>query len=124
MTKKGNPKSKTLRLSLIPKPEWETEVRAFKEICARNGIEMSRELYERAVKSFLRDHNWPPGNSQTTLPVFSEKNQTYVAPEKCGFTNCEGECEAIAVHKSGYEMPICGYHLRLLSDEPKWRVKT
>lgn len=51
------------------KPEEEEEIKAFKEICARNGIQV-RNIMMSAVRKFLREHNWPPGNSQTVLSVF------------------------------------------------------
>jgi len=69
MPKIPNPKAKTLRLVLIPKENQEMKIRAFKEICARNGFKISDVLFER-VESFLREHNWPPGNSQTLLSSF------------------------------------------------------
>ena len=125
MTRYPNPKAKIVQVVLKAKPEWEIEVRAFREICARNGIEMGRELYERGIRTFLRDHNWPPGNSQTVLPAFSEnKSEPPVAAAKCGFTNCDRKCEMVVVHESGYEMPVCSYHIDMFADEPKWRIKT
>jgi hypothetical protein len=36
---------------------------------------MSTELYERGIKSFLKEHNWPPGNSQTLLTTTLGKPQ-------------------------------------------------
>jgi len=69
-TKPPNPKSKTCSLIVRAKPEWEIEIRAFKEICARNGIQYSEELMRRGVRPFLQEHNWPPGNSQTVLPSY------------------------------------------------------
>jgi len=71
----ANPKAKTKQLVAKPKPEWETEFVAFKEICARNSLSMSQEIYERAIKSFLRDHHWPPGNSQTLLEGYVEVHE-------------------------------------------------
>ena len=70
----AKPNAPTKQIVAKPKPEWVTEFKAFKEICARNGLSMSQEIYERAIKVFLRDHHWPPGNSQTLLAVFEEKN--------------------------------------------------
>ena len=70
MPGRPNPKSKTPQIIVRCRPEWETEFRAMKEICARNGLKLNEEVYERAVKPFLRDHNWPPGNSQTLLERF------------------------------------------------------
>ena len=70
----AKPNAPTKQIVAKPKPEWITEFTAFKEICARNQLSMSEEIYERAIKVFLRDHHWPPGNSQTLLEVFEEKN--------------------------------------------------
>ena len=70
----AKPNAPTKQIVAKPKPEWITEFTAFKEICARNQLSMSQEVYERAIKTFLRDHHWPPGNSQTLLEVFEEKN--------------------------------------------------
>lgn len=78
MPKYPDPRSKTTRLVLVPKPEWEVEIRAFKEICARNGISISEELYQRGVETFLRDHNWPPGNSQTTINGYTPQQKPIV----------------------------------------------
>jgi hypothetical protein len=69
MPRKPDAKSRS-PLVLRVKPEWEIQVRAFKELCGRNGIEYSKELFERGVLGFLRDHNWPPGNSQTRMKDF------------------------------------------------------
>ena len=70
MPRPPNPNSKTSQIIIKPRPEWETEFRAMKEICARNGLALNKEIYERAVRPFLRDHNYPPGNSQTMLRRF------------------------------------------------------
>lgn len=74
MPRPANSKSKTTRVTLIAKPNQEVRVRAFKEICARNGISMSDILMEK-VDAFLRAHNWPPGNSQTLMQVFLEPSK-------------------------------------------------
>lgn len=53
-----------------------------KEICARDGLDISDELYHYGVKAFLRAHNWPPGNSQAVLSVYGAKPK-YVC-SRCG----------------------------------------
>jgi len=60
---------KTLRLVLIPKPGQEEKIKAFRELVRRNDLEISDILFQK-VEEFLRQHNWPPGNSQTILPAF------------------------------------------------------
>ena len=82
----AKPNAPTKQIVAKPKPEWIPEFTAFKEICARNQLSMSEEIYERAIKVFLRDHHWPPGNSQTLLEVFEEKNTIpkLIVCEVCG----------------------------------------
>lgn len=94
--------SKTFQLILKPRPEWEMEIRAFKELCARNGLSMSEELYERGIKTFLHEHNWPPGNSQTLLPKFGLTDK-----KRC--FRCEGEFESLikVLYKSGRTLSTC-----------------
>jgi len=66
-----DPNSKSERLVLSGKPEQSTRIRAFKEIVARNPeLTINKVLMEK-VDEFLRKHNWPPGNSQTVLQVFT-----------------------------------------------------
>ena len=86
MPKVANPKSKTKQIVAKPKEEWQTEFTAFKELCARNGLSMSQEIYERAIIPFLREHNWPPGNSQTLIDVFVQKkiDDKIVMCDSCG----------------------------------------
>jgi len=67
-----DPDAKVSRIILDGKPEEEEEIKAFKQICARNQIQM-REVMMKAVRKFLQKHNWPPGNSQTVLEVFGAK---------------------------------------------------
>ena len=71
MTRYADYKSKTIRLVLIPKPGEEEKIRAFKQLASRNGLKISRILFEK-VEEFLKEHNWPPGNSQTVMTVFLE----------------------------------------------------
>lgn len=102
MPKPPNPESKGTKVTLSSKPEWVAEIRAFKEICARNGLSMSLELYKRGVRSFLRDHNWPPGNSQTSLSVFGVVTKT-----KCGLCNkLVGKVQRVE-YASGSIIPSC-----------------
>jgi len=102
MPGRPNPKSKTPQIIVRCRPEWETEFRAMKEICARSGLKLNEEIYERAVKSFLKDHNWPPGNSQTLLERFgSELTLVCVYCGKGGFKTLR------KVTTPGGEMSVC-----------------
>ena len=84
MPRKPNPKSQTPRITICGKPHQEVQIRAAKEIAARNGIDLSDEMFNRGVLSFLRAHNWPPGNSQTVLPVFGVDGKKICGMEGCG----------------------------------------
>jgi len=101
MPRSPNPKSKTIRLVLIAKPFQEESIRAFKEIVARNGLIISDILFEK-VDSFLKQHNWPPGNSQTILQTFIGKTK-----KKCYF--CEGRFPTLTKVKfiSYLIAPVC-----------------
>jgi len=100
---------KTKQIVAKPKLEWETEFMAFRELCARNGLSMSREIYDRAIKTFLRDHHWPPGNSQTVLESFDGS--------KSSLKLCEWEgCKRKAVWRCRSSYPYgknrnyCSFH--------------
>jgi hypothetical protein len=69
MPRKADYTAKTLRLTLCAKPGQEDKIRAFKELAARNDLEISDILFEK-VEEFLKEHNYPPGNSQTLLSRF------------------------------------------------------
>lgn len=72
MTRQADFKAKTLRLSIVPKSWMEPKIRAFKEICVRNNLKISDVLFEK-VEDFLKEHNWPPGDSQTLLETFGSE---------------------------------------------------
>lgn len=96
-----NPKAKTMRLVLVPKPGQEPAIRAFKEITARNGLQVSDILFEK-VEEFLREHNYPPGNSQTILDSFIG-----TIKQKC--FKCEGFYPSLVKVRfiSGLEANVC-----------------
>ena len=98
MPKLANPQSETLHIQLKAKPEWEVHLRAFREICSRNGLSMSEELYNRGVLAFLQAHNWPPGNSQTLLFPKPKK--------KCHFCKTK-EAKARVTYLSGLVADTC-----------------
>lgn len=86
MPRPPNPKSKTIQLILKCVNEHEAvRVRACKEICARNGIKI-KDVLMQGVDSFLRKHNWPPGNSQTQMTTFVERQ--LVEKRKCDYPGC------------------------------------
>lgn len=111
------PDAKTKRLVLIPKSGQEIKITAFKEICARNGLEISNVLFEK-VEQFLKEHNWPPGNSQTILGVYPKE----AAAAKCHM--CSAEAVAMMVYiKTGKTYALCHKHKRDCLETGKWRVE-
>jgi hypothetical protein len=101
MPRKPDPKSRS-PLVLRVKPDWEIQVQAFKEICARNGVEYSQELFQRGVLGFLKDHNWPPGNSQTTMKAFVN-----MASKECFFCKKPSKVLLRVEYISGLIAPTC-----------------
>lgn len=85
MPRPPNPHAKSNRIVLKGNQEREVKIRAFKEICARNGLDMSKIVYEYAVERLLKEHNWPPGNSQTILASFGV--QTKIT-QQCEHPSC------------------------------------
>ena len=75
MPRRPDREAKTLQLALVPKPGQEEKIRAFKELIRRNGLEISDVLFEK-VEQFLKEHNWPPGNSQTVLVAFTDNAES------------------------------------------------
>ena len=102
MPRPPDPKSKGQQVYLKAKPGEETKIRAFKEICARNSIRVRDVLMEK-VDAFLREHNWPPGNSQTVLEVFIGDVQ-----HKC--YRCKGMFPTLTEVEfiSGLKAGLCG----------------
>jgi len=81
------PNLKSNRIVLEGNIEEENiRIRAFKEICQRNNIPYREEILKR-IDHFLREHNWPPGNSQTQLAKFVEKRLVEKACEYPGCTD-------------------------------------
>jgi len=116
-----NKKTYKDKLMIYVPPQKKTVYQKLREILKREGRSISNFFLEQA-ETYVRLHE--PGNPQQTLPEIMKRKKAYVAPKKCGFINCERECAAVAVHESGYEMPVCSYHMHALSDEPKWRIKS
>lgn len=66
-----DPNSKTQQLYFrATTVEEKNKVKAVKELCARNDDIEIKDVLMIGVDKFLRDHNWPPGNSQTVLSVY------------------------------------------------------
>lgn len=79
MPRKPDPETKEQQVYYRGKTEEEKkEIKAAKEIVARNSKLQMRTILKEAIKRFLREHHWPPGNSQTILGVFGA-----VATKEC-----------------------------------------
>ena len=70
MPRKPDPETKTQQAYVRGNTETENKkIKAAKEICARNKIDM-RDVLLEGIDRFLKKHHWPPGNSQALLSVF------------------------------------------------------
>lgn len=109
----AKPKAKTKQIVAKPRPEWEIEFVAFKEICARNGLSMSEEIYERAIKKFLEEHHWPPGNSQTLLEIYDggHEESTVMCEIECCGEEAAYKCDTI--FPFGRIKNLCAHHTSL-----------
>jgi len=86
--------------------EEKKKIKAVKEICARNNIEV-RDVLMIGIDKFLRDHHWPPGNSQTVLPVFDVKP---ALPQlMCGLAFCNKPAEYM-MFKGHEKLYRCSEH--------------
>jgi hypothetical protein len=115
-----DPKGKTARLVLAPRSDQETKVRAFREICIRNKISISDELFKR-VDEFLKEHHWPPGNSQVLMKEFLPTPVGLVKPLQCHF--CKKDAVGYAIYMGRGKWPFCSGHLEKLKDNPKWKIE-
>jgi len=95
-------------------------LKKLKEILRREGKSISHFLMEQ-IEAYVILHE--PGNPQQLLERYFTHSEPYVAPKTCGFKSCSKPCVGIAVHKSGYEMPVCKFHLGMLAQERDWRIK-
>jgi hypothetical protein len=59
----------------------EMRLRGFKEVCARDGLEMNREL-DLLITGWLTEHHWPPGNPQTRIDKSWPKGTQSEAPQE------------------------------------------
>jgi hypothetical protein len=116
MTKHADPGAKTLQLICRPKPGQEDKFRAFKEICVRNNLQVTDQLFIFGVEAFLRKHHWPPGNSQTLLAKFQAPVMAH-----CWF--CKKPAEHQVRHrKSGKIYTACDYHRDQVKGSEKWEI--
>ena len=98
----------------------EEKIRAFKELHARNfDLELNSTIME-AINTFLKKHNWPPGNSQTVMEVFCN-------PKRADAQQCS-ICEETAIGKAkatnGWQGLLCQRHYEQSRDARllrKWK---
>jgi len=99
----------------------EEKIRAYKEIHARNEDLKINASVMGHVDNFLKRHNWPPGNSQTLMSVFTEQKKIQ---QKCGREGCEESAIGKAEAKNGWQGFLCQRHYRQSRDARllrKWR---
>ena len=98
MPRPPNPKSKFPQLIIkASNIEQEKKIRGAKEIVARNHLTMIDIL-----EPFLKEHRWPPGNSQTLLETFGSK-PTLI----CVYCGKGGFKTLRKVMTPGGEMSVC-----------------
>lgn len=73
MTRRANKDSKFAQIIVKAKPSQEDELRAFKEICSEQKLEMQKEVFERCIKPFLAEHRWTKlqNKAQRKLSIYS-----------------------------------------------------
>ena len=99
--------------------EEEVWIKAFKEICIRNNKTLREEGLRLVHDYFLvKEHRWPPGNSQTLLESFPIV--TVEEPSSCAWCDHEAEAE-IEYIPSGQVYPVCAEHLEQSRGESKWK---
>jgi hypothetical protein len=69
MPRYPDPKSKGEHIHIVCKPGRETDFRGFKQVCLKDGLDMSDEFYG-LMQHWLKKHNWPPGNPQRQIEQF------------------------------------------------------
>ena len=103
LVRKTDPKTKTLRLVLVGKEGQEEKIRAFRDIVARNNLCISTILFEK-VENFLREHHWPPGNSQTIITSFSGEPKVM---QSCQHPNCSRQANHEVWAENGWHGFLC-----------------
>lgn len=109
MVRGPDPKSKVSQIVITAKNvDEEKKITAMKEIIARNpdlSISTTRTGKGEGIKlveRFLAKHNWPPGNSQTVLPVFGVDGKKI-----CGLCGKEAEHLYDCLFISGLRKWVC-----------------
>jgi len=113
--------SKTTRLVLVPKPGEEAKIKAFKEICARDGYRVSDEL-SKLIDEWLIKHNYPPGNPQLPLTKFTFDSgvQIPTASRPTVFKAVSGD-QIINVTERDLQQIREQWHKMLDSSKHSWR---
>lgn len=116
MPRSPDPKTKTQQAYLRAKNlDEQAKIKAVKEICARNGDLQVRDVILKGFEQFLKEHNWPPGNSQTVLVSFSEIETSHSVT--CSM--CDRPAVDRAWMRDGGEAFFCTTHRR----EKRLRIK-
>lgn len=97
MGRNPDPKSKVPQIVIRAMNADETiKINALKDIISRNPeltITTTKKRKGEGIKMvewLLGRHNWPPGNSQTILPVFGAEGKKI-----CGFPSCGKETDVL-----------------------------
>lgn len=121
MPRPPDPNSKIVRVFLTAKPGEETKVRAFKEICARNNKKVRDVLMEK-VDAFLREHNYPPGNSQTLIEVYLEPpKKPEPPPPECMICKKPAVDDLQFKNKPEVIRSFCDVHRKAALETGKWQ---
>ena len=84
MPRQPNPKSDEQIIVRAKNEAERQKIKAFKEVCVLDGLAQKSEILS-LLELFLRQHNYPPGNPQTSLQSFGV--QTKITQE-CEYPNC------------------------------------
>lgn len=89
--------------------EENIRIKAFKEICNRNGLTYRKEILD-LINVFLRKHNWPPGNSQVLMTKFVDKR--LIEKRKCDHPGCDRDAVYLDFPKPPGESKVysCKFH--------------
>ena len=97
MPRRPDPGTKDQQAYVRAKTEEERKkIQAVKEICARNNLEVRKVLMD-GIDKFLKDHHWPPGNSQTVLEAYEVQPIITIRP--CGIKGCHKTADFKLFHE-------------------------
>ena len=85
MPRLPDPNAKINRLVISGTSSTEKDIRDFKEICRREGIDASTRAME-LLRPYINDHR--PGNNQQRMDYVLTAGKPYVAPRKCHVRGC------------------------------------